>query len=310
VPSGYAQVRNPFGVLTNIPLVWLALAAPLAWRNRSAEAVSVLRWFVTAAALLFGTSVLTVGLFWSASFRYEVDFLPALVLLAVVGILGVERMLAARPTRRWAVRWGWGLLLVFSVAFNLLASVAYYAEAHNSLGITLAQLGRPQEAMMHWEQALQIRPDYIEVHKRMADNLRESGKLEEAVQHWEQILRIRPDDADAHNNLGITSEQAGRTQEAIGHYEQALRIEPDFADAHYNLGLALAHLGRVQEAMAQWEQSVRIKPDFAEAHYNLGMTLEQMGKRLEAIGHYQQALQIKPDFTAARTALARLQVGQ
>ena len=30
----------------------------------------------------------------SATFRYEVDFLPALLLLAVVGILGLERALA------------------------------------------------------------------------------------------------------------------------------------------------------------------------------------------------------------------------
>ncbi len=35
LPSGYFGVQDPFGVLTNIPLVWLALAAPLAWRARS-----------------------------------------------------------------------------------------------------------------------------------------------------------------------------------------------------------------------------------------------------------------------------------
>ena len=157
LPSGYAQVENPFGVLTNIPLVWLALAAPLAWRNRPVQAASALRSFMTAVILLFGMCTLTVGLFWSASFRYEVDFLPALVLLAVVGMLGAERGLADRPAWRRAVRWGWGLLLVFSVAFNVLASVEYYAEAHNSLGITLAGEGRQQEAMRQWEQAVQLR---------------------------------------------------------------------------------------------------------------------------------------------------------
>ena len=47
-------VWTSFGVLTNIPLVWLALAAPLAWRGRSGEARSVLRGFVGAVALLFG----------------------------------------------------------------------------------------------------------------------------------------------------------------------------------------------------------------------------------------------------------------
>ncbi|MGA2137853.1 MAG: tetratricopeptide repeat protein [Verrucomicrobiia bacterium] len=296
VPAGYAQVRNPFGVLANVPLVWLALAAPLAWRNRSGQAASVLRWFVMAVALLFGMCALTLGLFCNASFRYEVDFLPALLLLAVVGILGAERGLADRPTRRRAVRWGWGLVLVFSVAFNLLASVEYYAEAHNSLGITLARLGRQQEAMRHWEQALQITPDYIEVHNNMAVILRQSGKLEEAMQHWEQVLRIHPDDADAHNNLGVASERTGRTQQAIGHYEQALRIKPDFAEAHNNLGAALWHSGKLEAAIGHLQQAVRIKPDYVEAHNNLGIALRQAGKLEEAIGHFQQAVRIKPDY--------------
>ena len=35
MPSGYAEVGDAFGVLTNTPLVWLALVAPLAWRGRS-----------------------------------------------------------------------------------------------------------------------------------------------------------------------------------------------------------------------------------------------------------------------------------
>ena len=59
-----------------------------------AEARLDLRWFVTAVALLFGICAVTVGFFWAAIFRYEVDFLPALLLLAVVGILGLERALA------------------------------------------------------------------------------------------------------------------------------------------------------------------------------------------------------------------------
>ena len=70
----------------------------------------------TATVLLFGICALAVGLYWSAVIRYEVDFLLALVLLAVIGVLSLERTLADRPVRRRAARWGWGLMLGFSVA--------------------------------------------------------------------------------------------------------------------------------------------------------------------------------------------------
>ena len=59
-------------------------------RTAGAE-ISVLRWFVAAVFLLFVICALTLCLFFSASSRYELDFLPALMLLAVIGILGLEQ---------------------------------------------------------------------------------------------------------------------------------------------------------------------------------------------------------------------------
>jgi tetratricopeptide (TPR) repeat protein len=276
LPPGHGEVEGAFGILTNIPLVWLALAAPLAWRSRSGQAASTLRWFVMAVAVFFGICALTLGCFWWVHFRYEVELAPALLLLAVVGILGLERAWAGRPVWRRAARWGWGLLLGFSVAFNLLASVEHYAKLHNNLGIALGQVGRTQEAIEHLEEALRIEPDY----------------------------------AEAHCNLGMALWQAGRAPEAMEHWEQALLIKPDYATVHNNLGTALWQAGRAPEAMEHWRQAVRIKPDFAEAHCNLGAALEKAGKPTAAIQHYQEALRINPDFTDARNALVRLHASQ
>jgi Flp pilus assembly protein TadD len=311
LPAGHGQVEHPFGVLTNIPLVWLALAAPLAWQGRSEEARSVLRWFLAVVALLSWISALTIGLFFAACFRYEVDFLPELVLVAVVGILGLEHTLAPasesglaeRPVWRDAVRWGWGLLLGFSVAFNLFAGIENYAEECNNLGVALVQEDRVQEAIEHFGQALRIKPDFAEAHYNLGGVLMRLGRVQEAIGAFERALRLEPDFAEAHNNLGIALRRMGRIQEAIKHYEQALRIKPDYAEAHNNLGVALEQTGRVQEAIGQYEQALRIRPDSVEAHYNLGIALAQVGRVQEAIEHYEQALRIKPDMAEARAKL-------
>ena len=317
-PPGHANVEGPFGVLTNIPLVWLALAAPLTWRGRSEQAGSVLRWFVTAVVLLFGIEALTLGLYYCTGSRFEVEFLPALMVLAVLGILGLERALAPtsksgeadRPVWRRAVRWGWGLLLGFSVAFNLLASVERYAEAHYDVGTARLQVGRVHEAIEQFEQALRLKPDYAKAHNNLGNALLQSGNVGEAIGHFRQALQIQPDYAMAHNNLAGVLVNSGNVQEAIAHYEQALQIDPDFVEVRYNLGLVLLQQGRVPAALEQFDRALRLKPDWAEAHYNLAVALEQAGRVQEALSHYEEAVRLKPDYAEARDRLARLRTVQ
>jgi tetratricopeptide (TPR) repeat protein len=231
LPAGFAMVDKPIGILTNIPLVWLALAVPVAWRSQSGQAASILRWFVMVVVLLFGICALTLGLFCAANFRYEVEFLPALLLLAVVGIFGLERALAGSPVLRRGARCGWGLLLGFSMAFNFLIYVEQSAEARYDLGMAFGRLGKMSEARALFEQALRLVPDYAEAHCSLGVTLARMGDVPEAMEHWDQALHIRPDYPEAHYNLAAALEQAGRFRDAIGHYRQALRIKPDFTEA-------------------------------------------------------------------------------
>ena len=176
------------------------------------------------------------------------DFLPALLLLAVIGILGLERALADRPSWRRAARWGWGLMLGVSVVFNVLASVEHYAEAHSNRGTMLLR----------------------------------GGRLPEAIGEFDRALRIDPDYNEALINSGTVLLQMGRVQEAVARYEQAVRIHPGTAEAYNNLGTALARLGRVQEAVEDWKLALRINPEYAEARHNLEIALGRTGNRKEA----------------------------
>ncbi|HUI08406.1 MAG TPA: tetratricopeptide repeat protein [Verrucomicrobiae bacterium] len=316
-PAGQGWFEIPFGVLTNIPVVWLALAMPMGRRDRSMEERSILRGIVTAVALFFGICAFMACLFFSACIRYEVEFLAPLVLLAVVGILGLERTLATpgawlagRPARRLAARWTWGLLLSVSVAFNLLTCVLYRADGRYWMGVLLAQQGHVSEAIQIYEDVLRIRPDFAQAHNNLGAALEKIGRRQEAMGQYEQAVHIKPDYALAHYNLGVALGQAGKTQEAILHLKLALQLKPDYAEAHYSLGLAMAHLGRIQEAIGHWQQALRIRPDLVNADYYLGVALEQAGRVQEAIGYYEQALRIKPDFAEARDRLARLRAGQ
>jgi len=301
LPSGYYGAGKSYGgiILVHYPLIWLVLAAPLAWRGRPGEEVSVLRWFVAVVFLLFMMCALTLCLFlWDES-RYGLDFLPALMLLAVIGILGLERALAGTPVWRRITRWGWCLLLACAVGFNLLASVEAIAEANFFTGNYLVSRGRVDEAFEHFQKALALEPGSAAFHDSLGTAYYQKRRLDEAIIQHQKALEIDPDYAKAHNNLGYALFQKGRVNEAIAHFQRALEINPDYAEAHYNLGYALLQIGRVDEAIVQYQEALALQPESANFRNGLRNALAQKGHIAEAIIQHQKGLAIKPDYAEA-----------
>jgi len=233
LPSSYYGVGEPYsGILINYPVVWLALAAPLVWKSGPVEGVSVLRWFVAVVFLLFVSCALTLCLFFSASSSYESDFLPALMLLAVIGILGLERALAGSPVWRRMARLGWCLLLAYSVAFNLLASVEAHATANYFVGNSLLNQNKVDEAIDHFQKALALEPESATFRVGLGAAYCKTGRVNEAIIQFQKALEIKPKLAEAHYDLGYSLVQMGRVDEAVIHFQKALEIEPDFAAVH------------------------------------------------------------------------------
>ena len=97
----------------------------------------------------------------------------------------------------------------------------------------------------------------------LATDLMNRGQRAEAIVHFEEALRVRPKFPEAHNNLGIQlANMPGRTAEAIAHFEAAIRLDPSLLQARRNLGMLLATIpGRQAEALAQLELVQRAQQD-------------------------------------------------
>jgi Flp pilus assembly protein TadD len=247
VPKGYwvadwvTGENNPYcGILSNYPLMWLALAVPLAWRGRPAGVVSVLRCFVAAIFLFFVIEALTLCFFFAASARYELDFLPALMLLVVIGIFGLERALVGSPVWRRMARWGWSLLLAYLVLFNILEIIETQALLNYHAGNSLLAQGRADGALEHFQKALALRPESAAFHDGLGNALRQKGRTDEAIIEYQKALEIKPDFADADNNLASIFFETGRADKAIFYYQKAIELQPQFIIAQVNLAWILA----------------------------------------------------------------------
>jgi tetratricopeptide (TPR) repeat protein len=176
--------------------------------------------------------------------------------------------------------------------------------AHNNLGRELAENGKVDEAIGHYNAALKIRPAYATARVNLGVALSKSNRTEEAIASYDEALRLKPDLPEAHVNLGAALVSQGKLSEAIEHYRVAIALNPNLPQARANLGLALASTGRVDDAIVEYKNALQLKPDFVEVHNNLGFALASQEKLDEAIPHLKEALALNPNFVLARVNLA------
>jgi predicted O-linked N-acetylglucosamine transferase (SPINDLY family) len=178
------------------------------------------------------------------------------------------------------------------------------------LGLVAHRSRRWDEAIAHYRQALQQRPEVAEIHFDLGTALNERGQLAEAVASYKEALRYLPDYPEAQANLGDVLRTLGRHEEAEAQYRSALRLRPDFAQACNNLGGLLMILRRYAESEAVSREYLRLEPTSAIAHYNLGLALEAQAKLDEAMHCFTQVLRIQPDHVKGQLSRSRVAAAQ
>jgi tetratricopeptide (TPR) repeat protein len=215
-----------------------------------------------------------------------------LLMLLVLTTLGI---CAHRQTSRWSS--GEPLFL------HALAVTKNNFVAYNGLGVVYSDLGRLQESIEAYQQAIKIKPDYVDAYINLGNSYEKLGRYQEEIDVFRKAVKINPNYAMAYYNLGLAYGNIGRSQEAINAFKQAVKINPNHAESHYNLGVAYGQLNRSDEEIDAYRQAIRIKPDYAEAYNNLGITYSSIGRFKEAIDAFKQAIRVNSHYTEAHVCL-------
>ena len=161
------------------------------------------------------------------------------------------------------------LLQVFAEAQKLTKRYTQSLTLWNLMGVSAAQIGKREDAILAFQKAISIKPDYAEAYNNMGATLKDQGKLDEAIQAYNRAISIKPDYAEANYNVGVTLKEQGKLDEAIQAYKKALSIKPDYAEAYNNMGNAFKEQGKLEEAIEVFNKAVLVKPNFAEAYNSL-----------------------------------------
>lgn len=194
-------------------------------------------------------------------------------------------------------------LVYFEQALQLeLAS----AELHYLFGDTLHDLGRLDQAIEHLQKARGLDSQHIGAVYTLAVALQDKGKLEEAIACYQIAEVLRPDHAKTYNNMGSAFQRLGRLDEAVACYEKALHLDQNFFMAHYNLGSAHYLKKDLAAAKQSFQRALLLKPDFAQAHNNLANLLKDNDQLQEAAEEYRLAIRHNPNLSEAYFNLANV----
>ena len=178
-------------------------------------------------------------------------------------------------------------------------------------GLVLQDLGRHQQALAAYDQALRLKPDYVDALNNRASALIETKRFDEAVTAYDRLLALRPALFEASFNRGIALRELRRYGDALASYDRALALNPNHFMALHHRGICLDELRRHEEALASFDKALAIKPDDPELLNNRGIALDWLRRHEAAVASYDQALAIKPDYLEAlnnrASALIQLQ---
>jgi len=105
------------------------------------------------------------------------------------------------------------------------------------------------EAIAAFKDAIRVKPEYAEAHNNLGIALAEKGLVDESIAAFKETIRLKPDDAPAYCNLGVALRKKGRLDEAIAAYKDAIRLRPDDVWALCALGRALRSRGEYVDAL-------------------------------------------------------------
>ena len=151
-----------------------------------------------------------------------------------------------------------------------LAIAPKFTSAWFDLGNAFVATGKIDDAIAAYRRAIgENSPVYVEANNALAVALSRIGKSEEAIPYFLDALKVKPNDAGVHNNFGFALAELEHFPEAIEQLNESIRINPNAAQTYVNLGQVYARMGKIDDAIANFRRALTIQPNHAEAKFRL-----------------------------------------
>lgn len=173
-----------------------------------------------------------------------------------------------------------------------------HPDANHCLGLCLAGLGRPEEAVELIRLAVAANPDEQHYHVNLGDILWSLERADEAEETYRRALGIDPDDPRALCSIGEVLTARDRFGEALELLERAVKLRPHDPMIANAKAATLVRAGKIRDSLAIVDSVLESLPDFARAHHTRAVALADMGMIEESESSVRAAITLEPGTAA------------
>lgn len=180
------------------------------------------------------------------------------------------------------------------------------AVAHDMVGLSLAKLGRHEEAVRELRQAVD---EYPPAGYDFGAQLFMTGQLDEAASVLQRYIQAEPGTfttSAAHTVLGRVRLAQRREADAAAEFAMALSGPVPDPQAHVLLAELLLDQQQYASAADHYRAYLETAPDDGRAFGNLGIALASANRPADAVAAFRRAADLQPGDPGARENLARM----
>ena len=169
-----------------------------------------------------------------------------------------------------------------------------FPEGYKNRGTVYADAGDFDTAILDHNMAIKLKPDYAAAYNNRGIVYYYKRDFDRAIQDYRKAIELKPDYAAAYNNLGAVHRKKGEYEPAIQHYNTVIKLNPNFADGYNNRGIAYYYKGELDKAIKDFDTVIELDPNDAKVYSNLGAAYLRKGNFDRGIQNHNMAIKLDP----------------
>jgi len=177
---------------------------------------------------------------------------------------------------------------------SLIKKVNPNYDLHNIFAIILFQLKKYDNAIVEWQKAIKLKPDYYFGYNNLGNAFLLKNDINQALKNYEEAIKINPDYYEAIYNKANILLRLKDFSNSLKYYDKVLSLKSDYVSAIQGKAIIFKKIERFNEAIDAWQKVIDLSPENENAYVQKGDLLFDKNKLKEALYCYEKAYQINP----------------